>query len=371
VSRITLRRTDRGSLSGVRLLVACVLAAAVVAGCGSSGTTTNSASSGGGTGSATAKPLPKVSFSVASYNVPYLQLFVAEALDLYHKAGVNVDLQQNGTDFMTPVLAGRTDLAASGPTATFGPAMEGKNPKIIYDLSVGNGGFGLIVKANSRFKSLTDLSGATYGVYAPGTSSYGLATVLSRYIVAHGGKPLNLKTVSTPSGDIGSLIPSGIIDVTGESPYGAEPLITAGKARWLIPPQSDFWNQIYPKAGVAFTVWAPQRNIANNAQAVQRFTVALTMATQWIQAHSDQEVANALSKLNGFNSTAIPLQELVDVVKGARASISPDGTITPATWQTMMSRVWNSWALTFNLKDPQFAFGQRVDMSYIQAGKKG
>src|SRR6202034_3943682 len=113
--------------------VVALAAALAVAGCGNSSTTSNEASSsGGGTGSG---PDPTLTVSLGQYTAVQPALFLGQALGLYKKAGVNVDFQLNGTDFATDVLAGRADVAISGPAGALAAAFQGKDTAVLAEVT--------------------------------------------------------------------------------------------------------------------------------------------------------------------------------------------------------------------------------------------
>jgi ABC-type nitrate/sulfonate/bicarbonate transport system substrate-binding protein len=345
--------------------VVALAAALAVAGCGNSSSTNNEASSsGGGTGSG---PDPTLTVSLGQYTAVQPALFLGQALGLYKKAGVNVDFQLNGTDFATDVLAGRADVAISGPAGALAAAFQGKDTAVLAEVTRGTPN-GIVVKTGSPYTSIMDLSGATVAGYAPGTSSYGAVQLVSHYIVAHGGKPLISKATSSASGVFVDQVVSGAVDASSEVPEGAAPYIKTGKARWLVAPDNPVMAKIMTPDMVGYSVWTLRSNIASKRTAVVRFMAGMRLAWAWLKTHSDAQVATELAKVPGF-------QQLLQADPGLLKTVVPQervfwptaaGYISQTRWDKVTLPVWKQWALPYNLNSATASWKQRVDMSYWQ-----
>ena len=350
--------------------LACAAAGLVIvtAGCGSS------SSSGGTSSAASASKSPKsdptITVSIGQYTAVQPALFLAQALGLYQKAGVNVKFELNGTNFATVVLAGRADVAISGPTAAVTSAFQGKDTAVLAEVTRGTPN-GVVVKSSSPYKSIMDLSGATVAGYAPGTSSYGAVSLISHYITSHGGKALISKPTSSASGQFVDQVISGAVDASSEVPEGAAPYIKTGKARWLVAPNDPIMSKIMSPDMVGYSVWTLRSNIASKRTAVVRFMAGLRLAYAWMQSHSIADVEAALSKVPG-------VQQYLQADPGLLKTVVPEerlfwptaaGYISQTRWDDVTLPIWKQWNLGDDLSSAQASWKARVDMSYwTQAG---
>jgi NitT/TauT family transport system substrate-binding protein len=310
--------------------------------------------------------LPELTLSIGQDTASYAQIFIADIEGLYERAGVSVTIDNNGTNFASVMLSGRAELTVSGPTASFPAATEGKETAVIHEVTYGLPG-GILVAADSPYKTLMDLSGKKIATSARGGARYGVSKALSDYIVEQGGEPLDLAIETSLTGGFAQVVVSGTVEATEATPDEAIPVIASGRARWLVPPGSPEMAKFVPPDMVGYSIWTTKDNIAEKDAAVSAFSAGLRLAQQWIADHSDEEVAKALQTREGFGKL-----KFEDVVAGVKLSRNnypePEGFISQERWETVSLPTWSTWGLELDVNDPAYSYDQRVDMTYWNAG---
>ncbi len=345
--------------SALAIMVGCVAFAA--AGCGGDdeASSATSASSGG--------EKQKLVLSLGAFTVTYPELFVADQLGFFDELGLDVDIQNNGTNFATVLLGGRADLAVSSPPGAFAPVEQGKDTVVVGELTRSLP-LGLIVKQDSPFKTLEDLSGKRMVTFSPGTGFFGISTVTSDFVKEATGKGITLTQGSSTSGDFSSQVASGSVDSAYANPEGAVPFLKANRVRWLLEPGSDKLDELLPNDLVGYSLYGLRDRVASKKDAIARLLAGVRRGNAWVRDHSDEELTEVLSNVPGFD--AFKPDDLLEAVRYGRKYLPmDDGKITAERWDKVSVPVWESWQTGVDVTGADFSFEKRVDMSYFEASE--
>ncbi len=316
--------------------------------------------------SATSAAIPTLTVGIPGPGPAYLDVDLAQALGYYQKARVNVNISDAGVVVVTQAAAGQLDLALSGTTALLAPNNEGHHTVDVYAWAIGNPVAAVAVASNSPYHTLMDLSGQKMLVQGVGTSSYGTAAYFSHYIVTHGGKPLDLVSVTSESAINNEVIAGvGAATVGPVSYYESE--IQAGKMRLLVDPTSASTRKIFGGV-VGNSIWGLASKVNQNKVAVERFLAAVRAADQYVHTHTAAQVATALAK-SPFEA-GYSISSNTAAVQSFEAFAAPTlGYISKSAWDLSLNE-WKLYGLGLNLSSPLFSYSNAVDMAPLNAAAK-
>jgi ABC-type nitrate/sulfonate/bicarbonate transport system substrate-binding protein len=360
------------------LAVATLAAVTACSSSSSGGSTTSAGSSASSAGSSASGGSGTASVGSLSVGVPGVStisavLYVAQEQGLYQQHHVTVNLVNAGATAGTQVAAGQLNVTQLGTTGAFAPTASGRQTSIIYWLA-GNATAGVAVRTGSPLKpaatalqTLMELSGKRVAVQGTATSSSGNAAAFSKYIVAHGGKPLQI--VNLPTVDaISAQLLSGQVDAEVGLPDYVAPAIAAGKARILVNASDPSIIQLGGGSVVAVSLWGLKSQLQSEQPAVTAFLAAIRQAQAWMASHSVSDIAAVLAKTSAFaDFTTVAMEGTLkfDVPFNAPQG----GYVDSASWSRSLKSFAN-WGLTQNLSSPEFSYAQAVDMSYWNAATK-
>lgn len=208
------------------------------------------------------------------------QLFYAQELGLFAKAGLNVQLQPNpfGAAIAAAVASNAVDVGYA-TVMTLAAAHAKKIPFTIvaaanaFDAKLPPGG--MLMAASKDVRKGSDLNGKTIG--SPGLNTLGEYGVRA-WVDAGGGDANTLKFVELPFSEMPAALQTGRIDAA----FVAEPFLTqAKKVAHTVSIEFDAIATSFLVAGYFTTNdWA-----AKHARAIGLFAQALHDATVWAKAN--------------------------------------------------------------------------------------
>jgi ABC-type nitrate/sulfonate/bicarbonate transport system substrate-binding protein len=244
---------------------------------------------------------------------------------------------------------------------------------IACDIS-GSSSAGIIVKADSRYQSLQDLSGQRVGVIGASGAAFGSAAAYSNYIKQRGGQALSL-VVEPNAAAIGAALSSGLVAAAVGQISAHRSAISAGKSRILLEPTSQLTKSIVGSdvcAGAWYGLKSSLNSDPQRREAIRRFVAGLRIAVAAIIKASDAEVAAVLGKSPDFSPSVVSRSDLESQIADSRPFFAQhDGFISPQVWSTSL-KAFSTWGLSLGGIDvdvfgPPFTYNSIVDMSYWNA----
>ena len=246
----------------------------------------------------------RVRVSEVTHSVFYAPQYAAMALGFFADEGLEIDLMNGGgaDKVMTSVLTGEVDIGLAGPEACIYVLLEGRKdaPRVFAQLTQCDGSF--IVGRQAENFAWQNLRGKTI----IGGRKGGMPEMTLEYVMRKNGViPHEDATVDT---SVQFNMMAGAF-VGGEADYVAlfEPtatevveagqgyiLCSIGEATGEVPYTAYFANRSY---------------MAQHPEVMQGFTNAIARAQQWVAAHTDREVAEAIA--DQFPDTDIGVLETV------------------------------------------------------------
>jgi NitT/TauT family transport system substrate-binding protein len=206
------------------------------------------------------------------------QLFYAQELGLWSKAGLTVQIQPNpfGAAIAAAVASDAVDVGYS-TVMTLASAHAKKIPFTIvapanaFDVSQPPGG--MLMSASKDVRKGVDLNGKTIG--SPGLNTLGEYGVRA-WVDAGGGDSTTLKFVELPFSEMPAALASGRIDAA----FVAEPFLTpAKKVAHTVGVEFDaIANSFLVAAWFTTTDWANKHQ-----KAIALFTQSMRAASDWAQ----------------------------------------------------------------------------------------
>jgi ABC-type nitrate/sulfonate/bicarbonate transport system substrate-binding protein len=318
----------------------------------------------------TAKDLTPLTVVLGQYSSRYADLFVARYEGFFKKVGLDVNLQNDGTQALTVLLSGRADVGLFGTPNVMTLRNRGQDIKTIYTTTYGDDS-GYVVGASSSYHTSADLgkAGATVALIAIGGQQLGVTQALSGYLVSHGGKALNIISGTSTTGDMNPQVAAGTVDATITTPTQAAPYIQAGKERWVtdLGPNSSIMNSINPNFIPGISVIGFDATLTAKRDAVTRFIAGLRMAERWLSTHSIKTITAVLHNgIEGFNLVDPSLIQYGLQYDKVIWAAKQEGYISNANW-TKALPVWTSWKLGWDGSSSFASYANAVDMSYWNA----
>ena len=277
--------------------VAALLLPVLLTGCGS----------GGQAASVT------VRLSEVTHSVFYAPQYVAMSQGFFADEGLDVELSNGGgaDKVMTAVVSGSADIGLAGPESCIYICNQGKDdhPVIFAQLTKRDGSF-LVGRTDDSF-SWDDLRGCTI----IGGRKGGVPEMTLEYVMKQNGVVPQVDAVVDTSVQFNMM--AGAF-VGGEADYVAlfEPTATEVE----LAGQGVVLCSIGEQSGeIPYTAYfAAQSYLTENADTVLRFTRAIARGQEWVYAHTDRELAEAI--VGYFPDTSVEVLEKVAArYKGIRA----------------------------------------------------
>jgi len=339
----------RGSAAALSLALV-----ALAAGCGSD------SDSGGADGS------NKLTLTVAeaAKEINFAASYVAQTKGYFDDAGVSVKLMdETGANTTTLIASGQADLGELGPGAPLLMTKQGKPTTIVY--SQVDAAAAAYLVADKKTASIDDIKGKRLGTFSIGSGTYGFAVHYNDSL----GLKADIVPFQNPSAMVQALIAGQAAAGTGNyTNYANE--VKDGKLHLLIDPndpaqRDKYVGDPYP-AGVTFGL---QDTVKKKGDAITAFLTARTRALEWMRDSDADEVVAELRKSEAFKAYS-PDALKVALERGLEFCSPDQGNIDQKTWDYALKQ-YGTWGLDgFDPSDPQYAYGERVDMSYLQAALK-
>ncbi len=300
-----------------------------------------------------------VRLNEVTHSVFYAPQYVAMELGFFADEGIAIELTNGGgaDKVMTAVVSGQSDIGLAGPEACIYIYNQGKDdyPRIFAQLTKRDGAF-LIGRTDEDF-SWDNLRGKTI----IGGRKGGVPEMTLEYVMRKNGVEPHVDAVVDTSVQFNMM--AGAF-TGGQGDYVA--LFEPAATEVIQSGQGYLLCSIGEESGdIPYTAYfATQSYLEENSDTVAAFCRALARAMDWIESHSDTEVAEAI--LPQFPDT--DLQVLTEVTARHRAidawnsdlTMEPDslerletvmtqaGELTEAEWVDFDALVDNSWAAAAN-----------------------
>ena len=255
----------------------------------------------------------RVRVSEVTHSVFYAPQYAAMALGFFADEGLEIDLMNGGgaDKVMTSVLTGEVDIGLAGPEACIYVLLEGRKdaPRVFAQLTQCDGSF--IVGRQAEDFAWQNLRGKTI----IGGRKGGMPEMTLEYVMRKNGViPHEDATVDT---SVQFNMMAGAF-VGGEADYVAlfEPTATEVE----LAGQGVVLCSIGEQSGeIPYTAYfAAQSYLTENTDTVLRFTRAIARGQEWVYAHTDRELAEAI--VGYFPDTSVEVLEKVAArYKGIRA----------------------------------------------------
>lgn len=313
---------------------------------------------------APAADLRTLSFGVAGLSAEQTPAWVALAAGYFDEVGLPVDLTVDGANLATNVASGRTDLGGSGIGAALAITNQGRDTSIVYWWA-GRGAAGFLVGP-------TEAGGPedceTVATYPEGTSAFGWA---QRYNAELGLDWSIVVSPDVPTQTAG--LRSGQYDcaVSSITPYISS--IEDGSIRILIDPRdpADLPPSLTDFLVVEAAVFGLTDNLEDKRSEVTAFLQGLNRAVELMDNSSAEEIADLLltSPETSDDWSALDRDTLIRSLEESSQSIVPNnGEIPEDIWAEEQLDFYVSAGLPFiDPSDEQWSYGQRVDMSFLEA----
>lgn len=347
--RLNHRLSHRRSLAVALAFVTASLSLAACGGASEAGGSTNS-----------------LRVATSSASTITTELYLANDLGFAKKYGVTLDITNAGALGPTQAVAGKVDLAQFGASAPLSPAAQGRPMSIVY--AVANSVTrGITVSTKSSITPgttehvLMQLSGKRLVTQGTAGSGYGNATMVSDWIVAHGGKKPTIVSVDAADGISAQLI-SGQADAAVMLPDYVAGGLAAGKLKMIVPNTDPVMTRITGGDYPAVTLFGLAGNVKKKATAVTALIAALRDAHEYVTTHSVDTIAAILAKDPAFQGQSAASVKLT--LQYDPPFLSPDnGYISSAAWTQTLSAMKN-WGTGFDLTKATFDYAHLVDMGY-------
>lgn len=234
--------------------------------------------------------LQKIKVSEVARSVFYAPQYVAISKGFFKEQGLEIELTtgQGADKVMTAVLAGQSDIGFAGPEAAIYVYNEGKEDyaQVFAQLTKTDGSFLVSKEENSNFK-WTDLKGKTI---IPGRKG-GVPYMTLSYVIRKNG--MNPETDMVLDDSIQFDLMAGAFS-GGNADYVTlfEPTASlteqAGKGYIVASVGEEAGNVPYT------AYFAKKSYIEGNSETIQKFVNAIYNGQQWVDTHTDREIAEAI-----------------------------------------------------------------------------
>lgn len=304
--------------------------------------------------------LTTVQLNEVTHSVFYAPQYVAMSQGFFEEEGLDIQLTNGGgaDKVMTAVLSGQSDIGLAGPESCIYVLNEGREdyPVVFAQLTRRDGSF-LVGRTDEAF-SWENLKGTTI----IGGRKGGVPEMTLEYVLRQNGlTPGQDVTVDTSVQF--NMMAGAFTGGNGDYVTLFEPTATeveqAGKGYILC--------SIGQESGeIPYTAYfASQSYMSKNPGVIQSFTNAIAKGQKWVQDHTAEEVAQAIS--GAFPDTSVEtLTKVVDRYRSIDA-----WNITPVMKQEALERLETVMETAGELKHSDWVnFSQLVDNSYAEKAAK-
>jgi NitT/TauT family transport system substrate-binding protein len=258
----------------------------------------------------------------------FIPVYLASSLGFFRDEGIDVTLQDLASTpkAIQALLGGSTDVVAGAYDGAVQMSIEGKSIQAIAVLERWPP-FALVVAPQSAasLKSIPGLRGQVIGVATPGSSTHRFLN----YLLARNG--LALSDIS-PVGvgvnfSMAAAIQHGQVAAAVAGPLGIALLSKSSRPAILVDCRTEKGAQetlgtsnLPSSALMVLPEWA-----GANPEIMRRLCKAIRRVLGWIQAHSPEDISNAMPPEYKGNDATVYLEAVRDI----RPAFSPDGIMPP------------------------------------------
>lgn len=243
-----------------------------------------------GCGNPESKEITKVKLSEVTHSIFYAPQYVALTQGFFGEEGLEIELSngQGADKVMTAVLTGQADIGLAGPEASVYVYNEGREDHgvVFAQLTNGDGTFLVGRNPDPDFK-WSDLKGKT----VIGGRKGGMPAIVLQYVLEKNGLTIG-KDVFIDTTMQFAAMPGAFMGGQGDYVIIFEPTASTmekeGKG-YIVASLGKESGQ------VPYTAYFAQKStIAENPELIQKFTNAIYKGQQWVDAHSPEEIAQAI-----------------------------------------------------------------------------
>ncbi len=237
------------------------------------------------------KSLKEISVMEVTRSIFYAPQYVALSQGFFEEEGLTIDLTTgSGADsVMTAVLSNQVDIGFAGPEASIYVYNQGSTdyPKVFAQLTKRDGSFLVSREQNDDFK-WTDVKGS---VIIPGRVG-GVPNMTLQYVLRQNG--IDVEKDVTLDTSISFDLMAGAFSA-GNADYVSlfEPTASAtenANAGYIVASLGAETDEV-----TYTTYFATSSYIEKNNDVIQSFTNAINKGLAWVQTHSAEEIADAIS----------------------------------------------------------------------------
>lgn len=345
----------KNSIRGVASAIAACL---VLAGCGGS----DGADRAGGT--------QKITLGVGVASAAWAPAYIAQSEGFYEKHGVDVTIEENtGSNTLNSLVSGRIDIGAYGGTLPLLASLQGKQTTTLISTAAGGGAATLV--GGKGITDIKQLDGKRVAVLPAGSSSYGWA----QYYQKKFGVSFDLVAMQDGA-SIASSVISGNVDgamgiyTTFAGAIGDKKVNLLLDTRDMDERQDLLGARVTVPEGSLFGLAS---TVKDKREAVEGVLAAWNEARVFLleYAESDPEkIAQILSSYDGFSG--IKVEQLAADVRGTASynDVPDGGHISESDWQVALD-TYATWGISgFDKSDDKLAYGNAVDMSFLDASNE-
>jgi ABC-type nitrate/sulfonate/bicarbonate transport system substrate-binding protein len=289
---------------------------------------------------------------------------------IFTRLGLDVSTVTQGAVETTNLSTGQMVVGLFGTTGMFSAVDSGRHMNIVFDENTGASTGAIFVKASSPYKTIMSLSGQKIASIGTNGAGYGAAASYSRYIVAHGGKPLTIVVEASGPALLAALQSGQVAAATNQEVFGAQ--VSKGLLRHVIGASNPLAERIVGQDIAAASYFGLASTLAANKTAITRFVAGLRIANLQIDKASNGQIASVLAKNPSFAPSVISTADLEAEIAAQRPFFArDDGRITSGLWSKSLT-AFKNWGLSLNgssinLTDSKSSYGNTVDISYWNA----
>jgi len=356
--QVSLRQQSGDQMWEARTLLAIGLGMLVMAtACGSG------AAVGSGSGSSTT---PSINLTVgiagAGDAVTAPEFGLALATGAFKKEGLNVSvisLQPQASLLTVALLTNQVQIIWSGISPYFLARSKGVDLSYFYmDGKFGSAG-ALFGGAKTKSASaLKGLSGLRCGSGSPGTTTY---ATMHYYEKVLGFQCGSYVTVTGESTALGSL-KAGSLDVVVNQVSWAQDAVSNGDGYMLAnPADPKTYAQLFGGQPIVYSGYVATRSwLDQDAKAAKAFVAALDLGESYLASHSQQQVAQELSKIPNLAENMQQVQTLVATT--VPFELPSKGAVSTTEWQAGLT--FYGGLLAMDTSTATYSYGQFWDPNY-------
>lgn len=235
----------------------------------------------------------------------YTHLYVALAKGFLNEEGLDMKLVVTGSGSRSAQLlaTGQADVLLGNPEHIIVISREGRPAAMLAAVDQRNTFGNVLVRADSKAKTIADLKGTQIGVTATGGGAYYYGNYL---LLRNGLKPADITWLSLGSvANLQGALKSNRVESVMASLSMLETAQKEGYGRVLFDSRDGAaWNQQFGGVMPSSVVYALTETIDKKKDAMRKFTRGIVKADDWIKKNSPEEIANVIAPEMGGQPAA-------------------------------------------------------------------